>query len=464
MKTLALFLLLAVPLAWSQPRSANVTLDFGQPGLPLEIDKMALGQGGLSADPMWDQRLAEVRALHPRMIRLFVQEYFDVLPEKGRPNFASLDRSVDLIRAAGAIPSLAISFKPALLFPVVDHDIVEPNDYTAWEELIAAMVRHYKDRGTGKIYWEVANEPEIGEDGGTPYRFKPESYVRFYEHTVKAIRSVDPGASVGGPALADWKSPILPALLTRASEANVPLDFVSWHIYSSDPNAIRQTIEGVQAMLKLHPKLAPELILNEWNVAFNNPIPDPQFQPAYIMETIWQMKEAGLDYSCYYHIREYHVDQERFAQFFSPKGAAFMSNWWNRIPQYHGLFDFQNNVRPSYFAFKLLSRLRGLRLPLRANDSKVHGFLTYDESFKNYYMVLWNFSEGAVTLDIGLQNLPSEARVVRRSLDARTANNDENFRLPVLKDLRLPAGGSRQTVDLEPFGIQYWEVIPTAPQ
>lgn len=44
---------------------------------------MALGQGGLSGEPMWEQRLAESRALHPRLIRLFVQEYFGVPPRFG---------------------------------------------------------------------------------------------------------------------------------------------------------------------------------------------------------------------------------------------------------------------------------------------------------------------------------------------------------------------------------------------
>ena len=48
---------------------------------PLEIDRFALGQGGMSEEPMWDDRAAEIRDLHPRVIRLFIQEYFDLLPE-----------------------------------------------------------------------------------------------------------------------------------------------------------------------------------------------------------------------------------------------------------------------------------------------------------------------------------------------------------------------------------------------
>jgi len=42
------------------------------------------------------------------------------------------------------------------------------NDYRAWEDLIEQLVRHYRQKSAGIQYWEVANEPDIGEDGGCP--------------------------------------------------------------------------------------------------------------------------------------------------------------------------------------------------------------------------------------------------------------------------------------------------------
>jgi hypothetical protein len=64
-------------------------LDLAAKLRPLEIDHMALGRGGLSDHPLWDDRVNEVRMLHPRIIRLFIQEYFDLLPE---PREVSLDK------------------------------------------------------------------------------------------------------------------------------------------------------------------------------------------------------------------------------------------------------------------------------------------------------------------------------------------------------------------------------------
>src|SRR5262249_10482248 len=156
----------------------------------------------------------------------------------------TLDRSVDTILRAGAKPLMCICFKPGVLFPTVDQDRVEPEDYEEWERLITHLVRHYKNRGAGIQYWAIANEPDIGDPGGCLYRFQRDSYVRYSQHPTPAILRADAEARVGGPALANVRSPILPALLDVADDdiAKTPLHFISWHIYSSDPGRVRGTI------------------------------------------------------------------------------------------------------------------------------------------------------------------------------------------------------------------------------
>jgi hypothetical protein len=425
---------------------------------PMKIDQFALGQGGLSEDPMWDSRIAEVRALGPKIIRLFIQEYFDLLPAKGKYHFETLDRSVDTILQAGAKPLMCVCFKPRVLFPKVNHDIVEPNDYGQWEELIFQLVRHYRQRGAGIRYWEVANEPDIGESGGCPYRFQPDSYCRYYQHTVSAILRADPNALVGGPALAWWGSPILPALLDLASKDKAPLHFVSWHIYSSDPKAIRGTIDNVQALLKKYPDLHPETFLDEWNLDLGFPPSDPRIQPCYVAEVAWQMKEAGLDYSCYYHIRDYHVQFERFAPFMSASGTAFMAGWWNRMPQFDGLFDFQNNVRPAYFTFKLLSRLTADRLRVESKGSSVHGLAARDDRYSAYqYNVLaWNFSSSSVGVEVMLKDVPGALRAKPIVLNAATSSDDEIARLRPENSFEVKADHPMIQTALEPYGIRFW--------
>src|SRR5438067_2273307 len=113
----------------SEPRAAAIKVFFNERLGPLEIDRMGLGQGGLSDEPMWDNRVPEIRALHPRLIRLFIQEYFNLLPKRDQYQFEALDRSVDTILKTGGKPLMCICFKPRLLFQAINQDVVEPNDY-----------------------------------------------------------------------------------------------------------------------------------------------------------------------------------------------------------------------------------------------------------------------------------------------------------------------------------------------
>ena len=440
----------------SEVQTAEMSVSFTEKRGSLEIDKMALGQGGLSDDSMWNERIPEIRAVKPRLIRVFVQDYFNLLTRRGHYHFDSLDRSVDTILAANSKPLMCLCFKPRLLFPEINQDIVEPNDEAAWEELIYNLVRHNQERGAGIRYWEVANEPDIGEDGGCPYRFTPENYKRYYQHAVAAILRGDPQARVGGPALAGWNSPILPALLEFCSTNQTPLHFVSWHTYTSDPKVIRATIDNVHNLARHFPGLKPETFIDEWNMDLMNPPLDPRFQPCYVAEAIWQMKEAGLDYSCYYHIRDWHVSSEQFATILSPRGTAFMSRWWNRMPQFDGLFDFQNRVRPAYFTFKLLSRLHGQRLQVTSTNPSVHGFATYDEQLLMYNLVLWNFSGSVVELNLMLQGLPNGLRARHVVLDPISGSDDENVRLRPEPIVDVKQGNRTIRVHLEPYAVHYW--------
>lgn len=442
----------------AQSTSATLNLSFGHDLGPLEINRITLGQGGLSPDPMWHGRVAEVRALHPALIRLFVQQYYKLLPEKGHYNFKILDRSVDDIVRTGATPLMNIDFKPKLLFPVIDDRIVDPNSYPQWEALVSALVMHYKERGLTGLYWEVANEPDIGESGGTPYRFTADNYGNYYRHTVDAVLKADPTAHVGGPALANWKSPIFPALIAFCARNKVRLDFVSWHIYNSNPAAIEDTIHGVKALLAPYPSLHPETILDEWNMALTAPPTDPRIQPAFIAETAWRMKEAGLTYSCYYHIRDYRVDRNDFTPYFSPAGASSMALWWNRMPQYDGLFDFQNVIRPSYFGFLLLSRLTGDRLPADSSSPFVHAFLTYDKSYGIYSLLFWNYSADPVDVRIEAHDLPDTMYATRRTLDATAPSNDENARLRAIGNVTLTSGSTPIEVHLAPYAMEFWSI------
>ena len=260
--------------------------------------------------------------------------------------------------------------------------------------------------------------------------------------------------------MANYKSPILPALLDAVDSKKIPLSFISWHSYSDSPKRIQGTIEYVKGLLAQHPSLHPETVLDEWNMALSVPPTDARIQPAFVAETAWRMKESGLTYSCYYHIRDYHVDRDRFLPYTSLGGASFMASWWNRMPQYSGLFDYQNVMRPAYFSFELLARLTGKQLSATSDDDTVHAFLAYDDSYEYYSLMFWNFSAVPVTVKIDLRGLPETLNAHRRVLDATTPSEDENDRLRPLPDETFTQTSAPAQIHLEPYGIEFWSLEP----
>jgi len=138
-----------------------------------------------------------------------------------------------------------------------------------------------------------------------------------------------------------------------------------------------------------------------------------------------------------------------------------MGRWWNRMPQFDGLFDYQNTVRPAYYAFKLLSRLSGDRLSLESSDPSVHGFFTYDPLYLIQNLMLWNFSSTPVHVNISAKDVPQRLLMRPELLDANAPSYDENARLRPLKPANIDKGTLETGVDLEPWGIAFWSFEAT---
>lgn len=439
----------------------NLIVDAAHSGSEINLTRYALGQGGLSEKPMFDSHVEQIAQLHPQTIRIFVQEFFNLQPERGRYHWDTLDKVIETILATKARPILCLCFKPKILFPKIDQRIVHPNDYKQWEELIYHLVKHCnEEKRYGIEYWEVSNEPDIGEDGGCPYLFQPEDYVTYYTHTANAILRADAKAKVGGPALAGYNSDIGRALIEHCGKGETPLHFFSWHIYHSDPEYFRRSIREVKTKLAKFPKLEKtETVIDEWNMSLDEPVLDPAFQPAFVLETTRVFDEEGLSRGAYYHIRDSFVDERQFATFMSKPGAAFVARWWNDTPQYDGLYDNQGRVRPAYHAFKLLSLLKGNRLPVSGTNAEVKALAARNGN--DIHAVIWSFPtrpkpDESVEVHVSFVGIKS-GRFRLSRLDAKTALSQ--FELESVGD--FPRAESKNIqFTLRPYEIRWIAISP----
>jgi hypothetical protein len=446
--------------AGSETGSIQIAVDTSRNTGSIDLTRYALGQGGLSAQPMISDRIEQVRQLHPQTINFFLQEYFNIYPAHHRFNWVTLDKAIEAVEATGAKPIMNLTLKPKVLYPKIDAQVTDPTDYAEWEELIYQLVRHCNDRNYGITYWLVENEGDIGEMSGCPYKFTPESYLRYYQHTVSAIRRADPKAKVGGPAPAAYEnfgSPFVDALTNYAAREAVPFDFLCFHGYNNDPRWFRELIEHMKDKLAAHPQLSHvETMIDQWNIDLGNPNQNPDYQPAFILETTQTFYQAGLTRSSYYQIRDYFVDPKEFLPFFSPPGTTFMAHWWNEMPQYDGLYDNQDRLRPAYYAFRLLSLIKGDQLPVTGTSPSLNALAARGGPWVN--VLLWNFpleGEGK-TADVTVQ-FPFEkqgaVRLVRLNA-AAPVNNLEQIRNTKIADLQAQP----LRLSVRPYEIYWIEV------
>jgi len=321
----------------------------------------SIGHGGINRYPLPPRVQRGLAALKPRLVRTFIQEYFNVCPAYGVYDWSLLDPYMDALAASGGKVVACICIKPPVLYPQVDQYVIMPNDIGEWQRLIEAMVRRYSTEKGIVTHWEIANESDIGENGGCPYFTKtPAEYNEYYRITAEAILRVDPTLKIGGAALADAYSPILEGLLQCCAENNMRLDFVSWHRYTDSPADLLACIRHTKALLaKYYGEAIPEILITELSKSFGKIVTEESaFDPAraaIMADILFAMLDEGVDYSFYYHIWDQTFVADHFRPFY--EDLSIMLIHWNETPHRFGMFGVCGEVRPVYFAYKMLEML-----------------------------------------------------------------------------------------------------------
>ncbi|MGH9455610.1 MAG: GH39 family glycosyl hydrolase, partial [Terriglobia bacterium] len=292
-------------------------------------------------------------------------------------NFSYVDQIYDGLLANGARPFVEISFMPKKLAANLTvhafwyHPYPSPpKDWNRWSGLVRAFVRHLIERyGIDEVsqwYFEVWNEPNIDFWSGEP---KESTYYLLYDVTARAIKSVNPRLRVGGPATAQaaW----VDRFIKHCVDENVPVDFVSTHVYANDSaenvfgthEVIRRDQMVYRAVKKVHDQVKASarpglpIIFSEYNATYMNDvqITDSPFMGPWLAHTIAQCD--GL-----VNILSYWA----FSDVFEEQGIV-------KRPFYggYGLIAAGNIPKAPFNDFKLLHQLGNERLVVNSDSALV---------------------------------------------------------------------------------------------
>lgn len=389
---------------YSQLPRSIVHVDANRPAGRFDSWRFGIGHGAVNSLPLPAKVIQAARQLKPRLMRVFIQEYFDVYPDHGVFNWAKLDPYLDSFAATGTKVLATINLKPPVLFPEKNQDAIWPNDAAEWQNVIYQLVRRYSVERPIITHWEHVNEADFGWWGGCPYRFGSlEESHAFYQMLVDPILKAFPQAKVGGPcpAMVDKVS----GFVDLCARHTTPLDFVSYHSYSSDLHGYRETAEALAACLDHFPGKRPELFLDEWNQSFPQNY-SPEFDASHaapfsaqeydllsVEEMAMQGRRAAtaakimlttletrIDYSFYFLLWDNVMFNDEFRSFFSDEVArTVMYQHWNEKPHRFGLFSESGRVRPQYFVYQMFSRMGEEKLETRSPLPDLTVFATRGE-------------------------------------------------------------------------------------
>jgi xylan 1,4-beta-xylosidase len=304
-----------------------------------------------------------------------------------------VDQVYDRLLALGLKPFVELNPMPTALASsdktvfAYRMNVSPPRVWGEWEALIETFARHLVDRyGLDEVrswHFEVWNEPNLR--GFWSGRF--EDYVPLYEGAARALKRVDAGLLVGGPATAraEW----LELLIDHCAQARVPLDFVSTHLYPQDedvawpgrkgsPHApgafFAATVERARARVdercRAHGLAPLPIHWTEWNAMAcgggtpqdwaANPTNDTLHGAAFVARNCLALDRAA-DTLCWW------AASDVFGECGLPVTPYAMG---------YGLLTIHGLPKPAFHGFALLRRLGGEVLTVEledGGDAGVHG-------------------------------------------------------------------------------------------
>lgn len=162
-------------------------------------------------------------------------------------DFTRIDAIYDQIKDTDLRPIVELSFMPAALAKDPNQTVFAyrgiispPADWAEWRRLITELATHLIERyGEDEVAswpFEVWNEPNLE----VFWSASQADYLRLYDESAQALKTVSPRLKIGGPATAaaEW----IEELTKHAQQTGTPLDFITSHTYGNLPLDARPSL------------------------------------------------------------------------------------------------------------------------------------------------------------------------------------------------------------------------------
>jgi len=416
-------LLILLPFFWVNPCFAQtpdeleITLDLNSSSIPLpKIYKpnIDLSGRGSHSDVSWPQTLAAKDVLDIWQqdlgfacfyrIQYNLWEVAQLAKDEASQGklLENYEKVIKKISDSGGTVILDLFGTPFGLGRVLDKNSSVHN-LAAYKELVKDTIRKLSCDKKYNIWYEVWNAPDL-EDF---FLGEKSEYFALYRVVAEAAKELSQETKMyiplGGPSTSSWFANIgtnnnilLPErsliyeLIKFCSDYKLPLDFISWHAYSSDPFLEKQETIYKKSFIKLirewlsyfNFKDSLPLIIDEWNFdAATNISPkrgkDAYIAASYIPARIKNMQEAGVNYQTYFCLEDFAGNKEKVTR---NLGVFYFDSERSGSKGY---------AKSSYNAMRMLSLLGDELLALHVADEFIGVIPTRSQDY--FAVLIYNY-------------------------------------------------------------------------
>lgn len=341
--------LLVTGYALTEEPQLEYAIDIASNTTPLSkvfMPNIDLSGRGFQRDNSWPQNLAAPEVLEAwrrdigfnRIYRLQYNLWEISQLAKDKPAqdklLANYETVIKNISDAGGVVIIDLFGTPQGMGTILDKKS-PPRFPSAFKGFIKARIRELSCDKRYNVWYEVWSAPDLDDF----FLGRKQEYFALYKAVAEAIKELKEETRVfiplGGPGSSWWfqnldgntiirpQSSLIYELIKFCSHYNLPLDFISWHAYSTDPKAEKEiTLYNKTPVVLIRDWLSyfnfdrnTPLIIDEWNYdSGGNVLPGRQEQSfiaaSFIPARLKNMYEAGLDYQLFFSLEDFRDPQE----------------------------------------------------------------------------------------------------------------------------------------------------------
>jgi len=349
---------------------------------------------------------------------------------------ANYDETIKSVSDSGGVVILNIFGTPKGLGKILDGKSA-PIKTAAFKELIKSRIKELSCEKKYNIWYEVWNAPDLGDF----FLGREQEYLNLYRLVAESVKELEAqykiNIPVGGPGTSWWfhnldgnnilkpEKSLIYILIKFCDNNNLPLDFISWHAFSSDPEVENElTIYKKNSVKLLRDWLSyfkldnnTPLIVDEWNYDRDANVLPARAEKAYISASyiparIKNMYEAGLDNQVFFSLEDFQNNKE-----LATRNVGLF---------YYGLgrLEKKTGFKVSYNIFKMLKELGPDMFSSKINDKFVGSIAT--KSQDRIELLIYNYIDPDIVNNYLAENIatlnPAESKFILNAIRSDSLN------------------------------------------